>query len=73
MAVEIQGLNHRQRALADVLWLMNSREDVQKFIKALHPTMRADAETVLELMVLATIDEVETVDPAGKEMLDKLK
>jgi hypothetical protein len=27
MSIEIKGLNHRQRALADVLWLMNSKED----------------------------------------------
>jgi hypothetical protein len=61
MSIEIKGLNHRQRALADVLWLMNSKEDCQRFIASLHPTMRKEAEVVVEMMILAVIDEVDSV------------
>jgi len=64
MTIEIQGLNHRQRALADVLWLMNSKEDCQRFIASLHPTMRKEAEVVVEMMILAVCDEVEDVAEA---------
>lgn len=70
--IQIEGLNQRQRALADVLWMMNGREDVNRFIKALHPTMRAEAETVVEMMILAVVDEVETIDPKVKELLDTI-
>jgi hypothetical protein len=70
--IQIEGLNGRQRALADVLWMMNSKEDVQRFIGALHPTMRQEAETVVEMMILAVCDEVESVDEA-KIALDKYR
>ena len=71
--VQIQGLNNRQRAIADVLWMMQSRDEVEAFIRALHPSMRADAETVVEMMMLAVWDDIDTVDESTKLMLDNLK
>lgn len=71
--VKIQGFNRRQRALADVLWMMQDRQQVDAFIAALHPTMRADAETVVEMMQLAIWDEIETVDDSVKLIIDNLK
>jgi len=70
--IQITGLNHRQRAIADVLWLMNGREDVDAFVRALHPSMRAEAEVVVEMMMLAVWDEINTVDESTKQMLDKI-
>jgi hypothetical protein len=71
--VQIQGLNHRQRAIADVLWLMNGKNEVEAFIKALHPSMRAEAEVVVDMMIYAVLDEIETVDPETTKLLDKYK
>jgi len=71
--VQIQGLNQRQRALADVLWMMNSRADVDRFIQALHPTMRQEAQTVVEMMQLAIWDEIETIDPEITKIIDSLR
>ena len=71
--IQIAGLNNRQRAIADVLWMMQDREQVEAFIRALHPSMRADAETVVEMMMLAVWDEIDTVDESVKLMLDNLK
>jgi hypothetical protein len=62
--ITIEGLNKKQRALADVMWAMNGREQVEMFIKALHPKDRKDAETVVEMMILAFIDEVEDTQDA---------
>ena len=73
MAIEITGLTQRQRALADVLWMMDGKAEVDKFIKALHPTMRADAVTVVEMMILAVVDEVDSIDESTKILLDNLK
>jgi hypothetical protein len=73
MSIEIQGLNKRQRAIADVLWLMNSKEDCLRFIASLEPKTRRDAETVIEMMQLAVIDECDTVDPLVKSIIDNLK
>ena len=71
--VQIQGLNQRQRALADVLWMMNSRADVDRFIQALHPTMRQEAQTVVEMMQLSIWDEIETIDPEITKIIDSLR
>ena len=73
MSIQIEGLNKRQRAIADVLWLMNSKADALRFIASLEPATRQDAETVIEMMQLAVIDECETIDDSVKLMLDNLK
>jgi hypothetical protein len=73
MAVQITGLSKRQRAIADVLWLMNNRADAERFIASLEPTTRQDALTVVEMMQLAIIDEVDSVDDDVKLMIDNLR
>ena len=73
MSIEIQGLNKRQRAIADVLWLMQSKADALRFIASLEPQTRKDAETVIEMMQLAVIDECDTVDDLVKSIIDNLK
>jgi len=59
--IQIEGLNRRQRAIADVLWMMNSKAECQRFIASLEPATRRDAETVVEMMILAVCDECEDV------------
>ena len=71
--IQIEGLNKRQRAIADVLWMMNTRADALRFIASLEPQTRRDAETVIEMMQLAVIDECESIDDSVKLMLDNLK
>ena len=71
--VQIDGLNQRQRAIADVLWLMNGQDEVRAFIKALHPSMRAEAEVVVDMMIYAVLDEIETVDPETTKLIDTFK
>ena len=73
MSIQITGLNKRQRAIADVLWMMQTREDAERFVRSLEPATRKDAETVIEMMMLAVIDECETIDDSVKLMLDNLK
>jgi hypothetical protein len=73
MSIQIEGLNKRQRAIADVLWMMNTRADALRFIASLEPQTRRDAETVIEMMQLAVIDECESIDDSVKLMLDNLK
>jgi hypothetical protein len=68
--ITIEGLSKKQRALADIMWAMNGREQVEAFIKALHPKDRKDAETVIEMMILASIDECEDVEVAQQVLVD---
>jgi hypothetical protein len=71
--VQIQGLNSRQRKIADVLWMMQDRTQVEAFVRALDPSMRREAETVVELMMLAIWDEIESIDDSVKVLIDNLK
>jgi hypothetical protein len=73
MTVQIKGLSKRQRAIADVLWMMNTRADAERFIASLEPQTQRDANTVVEMMQLAIIDECDTVDESVKLLIDNLK
>ena len=70
--MEIQGLNERQTKIADLLWGMNSRTEVEAFIKGLQGDLKRDAQLVLDLMILAVLDEVtDTTDAA--ELIERIK
>ena len=60
MSVEftIEGLNARQRFLADVIWSCQSAEAVKGFIRSL-PTraLRTEAETIVDLMKMAVVEQ----------------
>jgi hypothetical protein len=73
MSVQIRGLSKRQRAIADVLWMMNTREDAERFIASLAPDTQRDANTVVEMMQLAIIDEIDTVDESTKSIIDNCR
>jgi len=71
--IEIQGLTQRQRAIADVLWMMNGKDAVLSFIKSLEADTRKDAMVVLNMMVAGVMDEIQSVEPEVKELLDKYR
>ena len=73
MSIQITGLSKRQRAIADVLWLMNTKEDAFRFIESLEPATRKDAGLVVEMMQLAIIDEIDTVDESTKSIIDNCR
>jgi len=62
--ITIDGLSRRQRAIADILWSMGSKAECDKFVASLQPAWRRDAETVIELMILAVCDECQDVAEA---------
>lgn len=64
--ISIQGLNKTQKALADIMWGMDGKEQVMGFIHSLQGQHRRDAETVLELMLWAIWDECEDTPDAQR-------
>ena len=62
--ITIEGFTSKQRALADIMWKIDSKEGVHIFIGTLHPKDQMEARTVLEMLILAFTDEVESVDEA---------
>lgn len=62
--IEIEGLNKKQRLLADIIWALDSQDQVETFIASLPEQDRKDAQTVTQMMILAFIDECESVAEA---------
>ena len=54
--ITITGLTHKQKALMDVMWCMDSMERVQAFVKSLP---KKDAQDCLSLITMATQDSLE--------------
>ena len=53
--------------------MMNGREAVLSFINSLEADTKRDAEVVLNMMVAAVMDEIETVEPETQELIDKFR
>ena len=56
--ITIDGLNQRQRILADMIWACESKADINRLIKSL-PTqeMKDEATTIVDLMLMASIEQ----------------
>jgi hypothetical protein len=60
MSVEItiEGLNERQKVLADMIWACDTRAQINTLIRSL-PTVQLqdEAKSIMEMMILATIEQ----------------
>jgi hypothetical protein len=56
--ITIQGLNARQQILADMIWACDTRAQINALIRNL-PTvdMQDEARVIVDLMILATIEQ----------------
>lgn len=68
MQIELHGLTPKQKALADIMWSISTKEGVLNFISTLPPADQRDCNTLIELMRLAFADEIEDVTEA-RELL----
>jgi hypothetical protein len=71
--ITIEGLNKRQRMLADIIWALDSKEQVTDFIRTLPDVQKKEAIVVTQMMVLAFIDQIETVDDEVVDLIDNLR
>ncbi len=71
--ITIEGLNKRQRMLADIIWALDSKEQVTDFIRTLPDVQKKEAIVVTQMMVLAFIDQIDTVDDEVAELIDNLR
>ena len=72
MSITVEGLNARQRVLADILWKLNGRDEVHTFIRSLPREFQYDAETVLSMMLAAVFDQGHDTELAS-QVLDKYR
>jgi hypothetical protein len=56
--VTIEGLNERQRFLADIIWACEHKDNVDAFIRSL-PTkeLRNEAQSIVDLMIMAVVEQ----------------
>jgi len=69
--MQIEGLNHHQRVIADLLWKCDTLERVNEIVQVLG----RDAQLVFELMKLAALDEdIDSMQefPVAKQMLKQI-
>lgn len=71
LEITIEGLNARQRVLADIIWACDTRKQINEFIRTL-PTvdLQDEARAIVDLMIMATIEQaydgLGTMDEAAK-------
>jgi len=70
--MEIYGLNERQRKIADLLWSIETKDGVRTFIDGMPPDLKQDANLVLNMMILAVIDEC-TDTTEAEQVLERFK
>lgn len=78
MSIEftLEGLNERQRFLADMIWACNTGEAVKGFIRSLpNRALKQEAEAIVEMMKMAVVEQcydgIGTMDEA-QSLLDKI-
>ena len=48
--IKLEGLNSRQRVLADIMWAIPEWDDVERFIATLPKRERIECEGIVEMM-----------------------
>ena len=62
--IKLEGLNARQRVLADIMWSIEEWTDVERFIATLPKAERLECRTLIQMMIMAFADEITEVDEA---------
>lgn len=65
MDLSIEGLTMRQRVIADILWAMDTPEQVSSFIDSLTPDSAHEARVVMTMMTWAMLDQVNDTNLAA--------
>jgi len=80
--IVLEGLNDRQRVLADIMWSIEEWTDVERFIATLPKRERAECKSIVEMMKMELVEqyrkgmEIENTQEANKvikSVLDKIK
>jgi hypothetical protein len=58
--------NHRQRMIADLLWVCNTGEEVAIVVK----TFGQESESIRQLMMVTALDEVKETQLAERVLVD---
>jgi hypothetical protein len=74
MSLQIHGLSPLHRAIADMLWSLDSEQEIVKWFGTLPPDIRPIAHVVLSMMVYEQIDLTPIEDmSAAQEVIDRIQ
>jgi hypothetical protein len=62
--ITIPGLSPKQRALCDIMWTLEEYDAVEAFIATLPKAERTECRSLIQMMILAFVDEITEVDEA---------
>lgn len=68
--ITLEGLTHQQVQIAEMLWKCNSLEDVDRLVRNMPDSYRQDAVVLKELMVAASLDDVQETELAQRALVD---
>ena len=69
MKLEISGLTAKQAVLCDIMWTIETQEGVESFISTLPKQDQRDCRSLIEMMKLAFIDEINSTDLAQEVLI----
>jgi len=58
--IKLDGLNKRQRVLADIMWAIEEWDDVERFIATLPKRERIECEGIVEMMKMELVEGYRT-------------
>lgn len=70
--ITIPGLNAKQKALCEIMWGLEEYNAVEAFIATLPKPERLECRSLIQMMLMAFIDEVTEVTEA-QEVLDQFR
>ena len=54
--IKLEGLNGRQKVLADIMWAIEEWDDVERFIATLPKREKIECEGILEMMKMEVVE-----------------
>jgi hypothetical protein len=72
-SITVEGFTAKQRILADLVWNMDSANQVEKFIRNLPENDAQDARIVVAMITAAALDQVKETDLAEQILVDIMR
>ena len=74
MSLQIHGLSSLQQAIADMLWSLDTEEEIVEWFDTLPQNIQPIAHAVLSMMVYEQIDQTPIEDmSAAQEVIDRIR
>jgi hypothetical protein len=69
-SITVEGFTAKQRILADLVWNMDSADQVEEFIRTLPKSDAEDARIVVAMITAAALDQVTSTELAEQVLVD---